>query len=87
MAATAMVHVRVSGKVKAQAEKALAAMGLSTSDAVRMLLTLVAAEKALPFDVHVPNARTRRVLREARTGKLRRAASVDDLMTQLNDGA
>ena len=63
MTTTAMVHVRVSGKVKAQ------------------------AEKALPFDVHVPNAKTRRVLRETKNGKLHRAASVDDLMAQLNDGA
>jgi len=53
-----MVHVRVSGRVKARAEKALAAMGLSISDAVRVLLTRVAAEQALPFDVKVPNAKT-----------------------------
>lgn len=44
--------------VKEQASEALASMGLSISDAVRVLLTRVAAEKALPFEVRVPNALT-----------------------------
>ena len=56
MRATEMIHVRVDKKVKARAAKALSAMGLSISDAVRVLLTRVAAEKALPFEVRVPNA-------------------------------
>lgn len=80
-----MVHVRVSGRVKARAEKALRAMGLSTSDAVRMLLVRVAAEQALPFNVcvpHLPNSKTRSALREA--GK--KVGSVDALFADLNDG-
>ena len=55
---TTMVHIRVDEKVKADATKTLAAMGISVSDAVRMLLVRVAAEKALPFEVKVPNATT-----------------------------
>src|ERR1035438_3985970 len=54
--ATTMVHIRVDEKVKEDAAKTLAAMGMSVSDAVRMLLVRVAAEKALPFEVRVPNA-------------------------------
>jgi len=50
MAATEMVHVRVKKRIKTQAAKTLAAMGLSVSDAVRVLLTRVAAEKSLPFN-------------------------------------
>ena len=84
MATTTMVHVRLDEKVKAKAEKALAAMGLSISDAVRVLLTRVAAEKALPFEVKVPNATTRAAIEEARRGKLRAHGSVDDLMADLN---
>ncbi len=53
MAATAMIHVRVDEEVKAQATEALAAMGLSVSDAVRVFLKRVAAEKALPFELRV----------------------------------
>jgi DNA-damage-inducible protein J len=74
-------------RVKARAEKALASMGLSVSDAVRMLLTRVAAEKALPFNVcvpHVPNARTVAAMDEARRGSLRSFQDVDDLMDDLN---
>ena len=84
MATTTMVHVRLDGKVKARAEKALAAMGLSVSDAVRVLLTRVATEKALPFEVKVPNAPTRAAMTEARKGKLRSAATVSELMADLN---
>lgn len=84
MATTTMVHVRLDEKVKAKAEKALAAMGLSISDAVRVLLTRVAAEKALPFEVKVPNATTRAAIEEARRGGLRGFGSVDALMADLN---
>jgi DNA-damage-inducible protein J len=65
--ATTMVHVRIDRRVKDKATKALAAMGMSVSDAVRMLLVRVAAEKALPFNVKVPNATTVKAL-EAPTG-------------------
>ena len=81
---TTMVHVRLDVKIKARAEKALAAMGLSVSDAVRVLLMRVAAEKALPFEVKVPNATTRAAMKELEGGKLRRLASVDDLVADLN---
>ena len=64
---TTMVHVRVDEKTKQRAAKALAGMGISVSDAVRMLLVRVAAEKALPFNVKVPNATTVKAL-EAPTG-------------------
>lgn len=65
MATTAMVHVRVDEQVKEQATEALAAMGLSVSDAVRVFLIRVAAEKQLPFALKVPNAVTRSAMVEA----------------------
>ena len=83
MATTEMVHVRVDKKVKTRAARTLAAMGLSVSDAVRVLLTRVAAEKALPFDVKVPNAPTAAAMREARRGNLSSFRSVHDLMADL----
>lgn len=55
---TTMIHVRVDQDLKAQATDTLDKMGLSLSDAVRLLLTRIAAEKALPFEVRVPNAQT-----------------------------
>ncbi|MDD4913335.1 MAG: type II toxin-antitoxin system RelB/DinJ family antitoxin [Sideroxydans sp.] len=65
MAATAMIHVRVDEEVKTQATETLAAMGLTVSDAVRVFLKRVAVEKALPFEVRVPNIETRAAMAEA----------------------
>ncbi len=84
VATTGMVHVRVDKRVKARAAKALATMGLSVSDAVRVLLTRVAAEKALPFEVKAPNAATAAAMQEARKGGLRSLRSVSGLMADLN---
>lgn len=81
MSITTMVHVRVDEKVKTQAAKTLAAMGISVSDAVRMMLVRVAAEKSLPFQVKVPNQTTRKAMRTASKGK--RFKSADELFEDL----
>ena len=82
--ATTMVHIRVDQKVKKKAAKTLAAMGISVSDAVRMLLVRVAAEKALPFDVKVPNATTVKAMQAANRGEGKRFKSADDLFQDLD---
>ena len=79
-----MVHVRVDEQVKAQAAETLAAMGLSISDAVRMLLVRVAAEKALPFEVRVPNTETLAAIQELEEGRGQCFDSVAALMADLN---
>ena len=84
MAATEMVHVRIDKRTKARAAKALAAMGLSVSDAVRVLLPRVATEKCLPFEVVTPNEATAAAMREARKGGLTSFRSVSDLIADLN---
>ena len=60
-----MGHVRLDQRVKLQATEALAAMGLSLPDAVRMFLQRVAAEKQMPFALKVPNAETLAAMAEA----------------------
>ena len=65
MTTTAMVHVRVDEQIKAQATEALAAMGLSVSDAVRVFLMRVVAEQQMPFALKVPNEKTRAAMKEA----------------------
>jgi len=82
--ATTMVHIRVDEQVKAQAAEALASMGLSVSDAVRMMLVRVAVEKALPFEIRVPNAETVAAMRELDEGLGKRFDTVEDLMADLN---
>ena len=78
------VRARVSGRVKDEAAAVLAAMGLTVSDALHLLLVRVAKEKALPFEPLSPNAKTIRALKEARKGRLKRFAKVKDLMADLN---
>jgi DNA-damage-inducible protein J len=81
--ATTMVHIRVDGKVKEEAARTLAAMGMSVSDAVRLLLVRVAAEKALPFEVRVPNATTVKAMRAANRRKGKKFASPRSLFHDL----
>lgn len=65
MMATTMIHIRVDEQLKNNAGQALAAMGLSISDAVRLLLTRVAADQQFPFALKVPNETTLRAMKEA----------------------
>ena len=81
--ATTMVHVRVDQQTKLKAAKSLAGMGISVSDAVRMLLVRVAAEKALPFEVKVPNAVTVKAIRAADKGKGKRVSSASAVFKDL----
>ena len=71
MASADVVRARVDTVLKEEATAVLAKMGLSVSDAIRMMLVRVAAEQKLPFDVKVPNLETQEAMREAdlSTGK------------------
>ena len=66
MANTSMLHIRVDDEIKTQASGALAAMGLSMSDAVRIFLKRVVNDQAFPLELKVPNAETRVAMEEAR---------------------
>lgn len=84
MAANALVQTRIDGTVKEEAATVLAAMGLTVSDAVRLMPTRVAREKALPFEPLTPNETTIAAMKEARVSKGKRFATVADLMADLN---
>ena len=70
--------------MKDEAAAVLAAMGLTVSDAFRLLRVRVAKEKALPFEPLTPNAKTVRAMKEARRGKLRRFDRVEDVLAGLH---
>ncbi|MEO8922967.1 MAG: type II toxin-antitoxin system RelB/DinJ family antitoxin [Caldimonas sp.] len=84
MAANSVVRARVEEGVKEEASIVLATMGLTVSDAFRMLLTRIAREKALPFEPLVPNAQTIQAMREARAGRLQSFETVEALMADLH---
>lgn len=80
----AVVRARIDENIKEEAAAVLAAMGLTVSDAFRIMLTRVANEKQLPFEPLVPNAKTIAAMKEAREGKLKSFNSVQDLMADLD---
>lgn len=83
MAANALVQARIDGAVKDEAAIVLAAMGLTVSDAVRLLLTKVAREHALPFDPFIPNEKTIAAMKESRQGSLE-TVTLDQLQSVLD---
>jgi len=88
MSHSTMLHVRIDDEIKAQATEALEAMGLSVSDAVRILLKRVVNDQEFPLELKVPNARTRAAMREARVLARNRQArfdSADALIDELEN--
>jgi DNA-damage-inducible protein J len=77
------IETRVNGRIKREADTVLAEMGLTVSDAIRLLLAKVARERALPFDPLVPNATTVAAMREAEAGRLPSVKSIDELKAAL----
>ena len=89
-ATTTMVHVRVDEKIKAQAAETLSSMGLTVSDAVRVFLTRIVADKELPFTLKAPNETSRAAIAEAdQIVKSRRAryATADALLNGLEEAS
>ena len=83
MPANAVVRARIDARIKEEATAVLATMGLTVSDAFRLLLTRVAREKALPFEPLVPNAVTIEAMKEARRDDLE-TVTLDDLQAVLD---
>jgi len=83
MAADTIVRSRIDRVTKERAATALEAMGLTISDAIRLLLLRVADEKRLPFEVKVPNATSRLAMKELIDGKGKRSASAAALFKDL----
>lgn len=84
MAENAVVRARIDEATKAEAAAVLASMGLSLSDAFRLLLKRVAAEKALPFEPLVPNSETIEAMKAARRGELVTVGRPEKLIASLN---
>ncbi|MCW5238419.1 type II toxin-antitoxin system RelB/DinJ family antitoxin [Verminephrobacter eiseniae] len=84
MAATRLVQARIDGAIEAEAASVLAAMGLTVSDTVRLLLTKVAQDKALPFEPLIPNAMTIQAMKDARAGRVTKTANLEDLFAKLD---
>ena len=84
MGADTVVRARIDRDTKARAAEALHAMGLSISDAIRLLMVRVAEEKRLPFTVQVPNATTIEAISELDEGRGKRFESIEELLQDLD---
>lgn len=80
------VRARIDAATKERATAALDAMGLSVSDAIRLLMLRVAEDRRLPFEVKAPSASSRQALAEIEAGQVERFDSVDALMADLHAG-
>ena len=81
-----MLHVRMDSELKREAVQALAAMGLTASEAVRLLFHRIAVDQAFPLELKVPNAETRSAMAEVdEMVKHRRArfAGADEMFAEL----
>lgn len=83
MSTDTVVRARIDVDTKARATEALQGMGLSVSDAIRLLLLCVADEKRLPFPVQVPNATTVKAMKELEEGRGQRFDSAEGLSSDL----
>ena len=84
MSANAVVRARIDERIKNEAAIVLGAMGLTVSDAFRLMMTRIAAEKALPFSPLVPNAETIAAMEEHLHGPLPRFNTIKELMADLH---
>ena len=85
MTTNAVVRARIDEHIKEEASAVLASMGLTVSDAFRMLLTRIAKEHALPFEPLIPNQKTINAMKEARRCQLKSFKTVQSLMDDLNN--
>ncbi|MCK9365870.1 MAG: type II toxin-antitoxin system RelB/DinJ family antitoxin [Metallibacterium scheffleri] len=83
MSDNAVVRARIDEHIKEEASAVLASMGLTVSDAFRLLLTRVAKEKALPFEPLIPNAETIAAVKQARRNNLQ-TVTLDGLQAVLD---
>lgn len=85
-----MLHVRMNAEMKQQATATLAAMGMTASEAVRLLYHRIAADQAFPLELKVPNAQTRAAMAEIDEmleARKARFAGADEMFAELEEAS
>lgn len=83
--ANTVVRARIDGQIKEEATAVLASVGLTVSDAFRLMMVRIASDKAMPFEPLIPNAETLAAMKSARLGKLVMAGTAEQLIASLNE--
>jgi len=85
MAANTVVRARIDERIKKEAEAVLASIGLTVSDAFRLMMVRIATDRALPFQPLIPNDETIEAMKAARRGELTTVKSPENLLNRLNE--
>ena len=85
MTANSVVRARIDERIKKEAEAVLASIGLTVSDAFRLMMVRIATERALPFQPLIPNDETIEAMKAARRGELTTVKSPENLLNRLNE--
>jgi DNA-damage-inducible protein J len=85
MTSNTVVRARIDERVKKEAEAVLASIGLTVSDAFRLMMVRIATERALPFQPLIPNNETIEAMKAARRGELTTVAGPENLLNRLNE--
>lgn len=86
MPQSSMLHVRIDDDIKAQGNAVLDAIGLSASDAVRLMYRRLIAEQAFPLELKVPNRQTQMAMAESQAiirSRCSRFENADALIAEL----
>ena len=80
----AVVRARIDEQIKEEAAAVLASIGLTVSDAFRLMMVRIATDKRLPFEPLIPNAETIAAMQAARRGDVVKVGGIDNLLADLN---
>ena len=80
----AVINTRIEPELKTKAEEILAKIGLTSAEAIRIFYKQVCLNKGLPFEVKIPNRKTRNAMRDAESGKTHKAENVRDIFDELD---
>jgi DNA-damage-inducible protein J len=84
MPANAVVRARIDEKTKKKATAVLKSIGLTPSAAFRLMMTRIAKERQMPFDLIVPNAETVEAMKAGLRGEVTTVANTEELFRALN---
>lgn len=81
----ATVNARIEASLKMNAESILHKVGLSTAEAIRLFYSQICLQNGLPFEVKIPNKKTRAAIKELEAGKGQRHKTMNDVWDSLDD--
>lgn len=83
MLKTAIINARIDPELKEKAEKVLKKTGLTGAEAIRLFYTQICLHEGLPFEVKIPNKKTKKAMQDARAGRTHKIKDINDFFEGL----